>query len=77
MILKMIQMKELNPWLDEECTPIDKYCKIVLEFGRYKAGSERAKQKLKEARTRWIKEQLERIFKDSKAYKRYVVHDTN
>lgn len=59
-------------WLDEECTLIDDYCEYLVEFEEYKAELERASRELEEARMRWIERNLERRFRNSKAYKRHV-----
>ncbi|GAQ91553.1 hypothetical protein KFL_008050050 [Klebsormidium nitens] len=64
-------------WMNEECALINEYRKYLLDFGRYKTELERAHRELEESRRRWIEENLEPRFKNSKAYKRYVARDTN
>jgi hypothetical protein len=56
-----------------EMTLVNEYMAYLVRFADYESALERSRKALKEARQRWIAIEIEKKFKNSKAFKRCYV----
>jgi hypothetical protein len=63
-------------WLNVEMTLVNEYMAYLVRFADDESVLERSRKALEEARQRWITIEIERRFKNLKAFKRCVARST-